>query len=935
MLINATQLEEIRVALVDGNKLYDLDIESPQHANKKANIYKGTITRVEPSLEAAFVDYGAERHGFLPIKEIAHEYFPQGTNFYDHQSLKSLIKEGQEVIVQIEKEERGQKGAALTTYISLAGSYLVLMPNNPRAGGISRRIEGEERTELKQALESINIPQGMGVIVRTAGVGKSPEELDWDLSILTKLWEMIKNTAQSRKAPFLIHQESNIAIRAIRDYLRPDINEILIDDKRVFDEISHHLSLVRPEFLSKVQLYTGSVPLFSKYQIESQIESAYMREVRLPSGGAIVIDPTEALTSIDVNSAKATKGGDIEETALLTNIEAAEEIARQMRLRDLGGLIVIDFIDMTPIKHQREIENRMREAVRQDRARIQFSRISRFGLLELSRQRLRPSLEESSSHICPMCSGQGTVRDTPSIALSILRLIEEEACKSQQSSYFAAIAPIEIASFILNEKRQQLADIEKRHKITITIIPDHHMLAPHFEVQRIIVPAGRKLTTADIYSQREHEYKQEPNALAEEANLNYVNSQLNTKPTDTPALDSQIITTISQAQSAQRPIETLKKSKKSKGLLATIAQLLSSLFKADDAKNSKGKYKNSKNAKKGAKNTAKRANNLKDRKNPKDQSLTTKSKSKKNSSESKKLNTKAEPNSTRDEKLNELKEPKAKKEKAPKSAKAPKAAKETTANATDNSDEQILVQTPQLVEKFRASKIIIKPQQSDEVKIEQGYVPKAYEFTDAKASNTPDCTLSFDSIKEIAILDDSCFEKSPKAGGFESKSTFAQISGISLPEYHQVDYSNQSTARDDSCAPQFEHSSLFGGLSCASYVSYSKQSNSFDNIFDKEDLSIPINPALSEILSMEQKSLASDEAPSANEPAVEQENLEPIDKSLDLEDAFKPVDDPFENNKDDEEEQVLIEKINISESEQSPILTKRAAAAKGLDKDNE
>ncbi len=489
MLINATQEEEVRVALVDGNKLYDLDIESPQHANKKANIYKGVITRIEPSLEAAFVDYGVERHGFLPIKEIAREYYPEGTDFSDHASLKTALREGQEVIVQIEKEERGQKGAALTTFISLAGSYLVLMPNNPRAGGISRRIEGEERAEIRAAFEGINIPHGMGVIIRTAGVGKSAEELSWDLSILTKLWEMIRKAASSKKAPFLIHQESSIAIRAIRDYLRPDIGEILVDSKEVYEHIVHHIKLVRPEFSERVRLYRGEIPLFSKYQIESQIESAYLREVRLPSGGAIVIDPTEALTSIDVNSAKATKGGDIEETALQTNIEAAEEIARQLRLRDVGGLVVIDFIDMSPIKNQREIENRMREACRQDRARIQFSRISRFGLLEMSRQRLRPSLEESTSHVCPMCQGQGTIRDTASLALSIMRLVEEEAHKEHTGDVMA-FAPVEIATFILNNKRRQLEAIEKNTGIKVTVIPDQHMMAPSYEVHRVLNSAS-------------------------------------------------------------------------------------------------------------------------------------------------------------------------------------------------------------------------------------------------------------------------------------------------------------------------------------------------------------------------------------------------------------------------------------------------------------
>lgn len=486
MLINATQQEEIRVALVDGQKLYDLDIESPQHANKKANIYKGVITRIEPSLEAAFVDYGVERHGFLPLKEVAPEYYPEGTNFSDRASLKTALKEGTEVIVQIEKEERGLKGAALTTYVSLAGSYLVLMPNNPRAGGISRRIEGEDRTDLKSAMKGLEVPEGMGIIVRTAGVGKTAEELSWDLQILTKLWSMIKDAASSRRAPFLIHQESNIALRAIRDYLREDVGEILVDSKSVFDEVQHYIKLVRPEFENKVHFYDNiDVPLFSKFQIESQIDSAYQREVRLPSGGAIVIDPTEALTSIDVNSAKATHGGDIEETALQTNIEAAEEIARQLRLRDIGGLVVIDFIDMTPLKNQREIENRMHEAVRQDRARIQFSRISRFGLLEMSRQRLRPSLEESSSHVCPMCKGQGTVRDTSSLALSIMRLIEEESHKENSGDVYA-VCPVDVATFILNEKRDQLAKIEEHNHIRITVVPDQHYMPQEYMVQRVL-----------------------------------------------------------------------------------------------------------------------------------------------------------------------------------------------------------------------------------------------------------------------------------------------------------------------------------------------------------------------------------------------------------------------------------------------------------------
>ncbi|WP_336940688.1 ribonuclease E [Vibrio cholerae] len=484
MLINATQKEELRVALVDGQRLFDLDIESPGHESKKANIYKGRITRIEPSLEAAFVDYGAERHGFLPLKEIAREYFPDGYSYQGRPNIKDVLNEGQEVIVQIEKEERGSKGAALTTFISLAGSYLVLMPNNPRAGGISRRIEGDERTELKSALSSLELPQGMGLIVRTAGVGKSAEELEWDLNVLLKHWSAIKQASDSNPAPFLIHQESNVIVRAIRDYLRRDIGEILIDSNSIYERALEHIRLVRPDFVNRVKKYEGEVPLFSHFQIESQIESAFQREVRLPSGGSIVIDPTEALTSIDINSARATKGGDIEETALNTNLEAADEIARQLRLRDLGGLVVIDFIDMTPVRHQREVENRLREAVRVDRARVQIGRISRFGLLEMSRQRLSPSLAEASHHICPRCKGTGVIRDNESLALSVLRLIEEEALKDNTSQVLAVV-PVSIASYLLNEKRRSINHIEKAQQVRITIVPNSDMETPHFEVIRV------------------------------------------------------------------------------------------------------------------------------------------------------------------------------------------------------------------------------------------------------------------------------------------------------------------------------------------------------------------------------------------------------------------------------------------------------------------
>ncbi|TEP82715.1 ribonuclease E [Pseudomonas aeruginosa] len=482
MLINATQPEELRVALVDGQRLFDLDIESGAREQKKANIYKGRITRVEPSLEAAFVDFGAERHGFLPLKEISREYFkksPEGRI-----DIKEVLSEGQEVIVQVEKEERGNKGAALTTFISLAGRYLVLMPNNPRAGGISRRIEGEERNELREALNGLNAPADMGLIVRTAGLGRSTEELQWDLDYLLQLWSAIKEASGERGAPFLIYQESNVIIRAIRDYLRQDIGEVLIDSIDAQEEALNFIRQVMPQYASKVKLYQDSVPLFNRFQIESQIETAFQREVKLPSGGSIVIDPTEALVSIDINSARATKGGDIEETALQTNLEAAEEIARQLRLRDIGGLIVIDFIDMTPAKNQRAVEERVREALEADRARVQVGRISRFGLLEMSRQRLRPSLGETSGIVCPRCNGQGIIRDVESLSLAILRLIEEEALKDRTAEVRARV-PFQVAAFLLNEKRNAITKIELRTRARIFILPDDHLETPHFEVQRL------------------------------------------------------------------------------------------------------------------------------------------------------------------------------------------------------------------------------------------------------------------------------------------------------------------------------------------------------------------------------------------------------------------------------------------------------------------
>ncbi|MGP9685305.1 MULTISPECIES: ribonuclease E [unclassified Halomonas] len=482
MLINATQPEELRVALVDGQRLYDLDIESGAREQKKANIYRGKITRVEPSLEAAFVDYGADRHGFLPLKEISREYFVKDVS--GRPSIKEVLKEGQEVIVQVDKEERGNKGAALTTFVSLAGRFLVLMPNNPRAGGISRRIEGDERSQLKDAMGQLTVPDKMGLIVRTAGIGRNPEELQWDLDYLVQVWESITTEAAKRSAPFLIYRESNVIIRAMRDYLRQDIGEVLIDSPEVHAEALGFIRQVMPSYQQKIKLYSDEVALFSRFQIESQIETAYQREVKLPSGGSIVIDHTEALVSIDINSARATRGSDIEETALQTNSEAADEIARQLRLRDIGGLVVIDFIDMGPARNQRDVENRMRDALKLDRARVQIGRISRFGLMEMSRQRLRPSLGETSGVVCPRCNGQGTIRDVRSLSLSIMRLIEEEAMK-ENSAQIRAILPVPVATYLLNEKRSVLADLESRQGVRVVLLPNPDMDTPHYDVQRL------------------------------------------------------------------------------------------------------------------------------------------------------------------------------------------------------------------------------------------------------------------------------------------------------------------------------------------------------------------------------------------------------------------------------------------------------------------
>ena len=494
MLINATQPEEVRVALVDGQRLYDFDIESHGREQKKGNVYQAKVSGVEPSLGAAFVEFGSDRHGFLPAKEVSWELSAKSdrTPQTDGQSrdgarapsIADLISPGQQFLVQVDKEERGNKGAALTTFLSLAGRYMVLMPNNPRAGGISRRIEGEDREQLRESLSGLEIPDGMGVIIRTAGVGRSAEELQWDLDYLLQLWEAIRAAGKEQKAPALIYQENNIVLRAIRDYLRQDIGEVLIDSEEAFAEASQFIDKVMPSYQERIRFYSDDVPLFSRYQIESQIETAFLHEVKLPSGGAVVIDPTEALVAIDINSARATKGADIEETALTTNLEAAEEIARQFRLRDMGGLIVIDFIDMSSTKDQRAVENRLREAVAADRARIQIGRISRFGLMEMSRQRLRPSLAEMTTEICPRCAGQGRIHDIRSLALSILRVMEEESLK-ERSSIVRALVPLDVAAYLLNEKRGDVADIEKRTNTHLVIVPSANLETPHYDVQRI------------------------------------------------------------------------------------------------------------------------------------------------------------------------------------------------------------------------------------------------------------------------------------------------------------------------------------------------------------------------------------------------------------------------------------------------------------------
>ncbi|HGG9672527.1 TPA: Rne/Rng family ribonuclease [Neisseria meningitidis] len=496
MLFNATQAEELRVAIVDGQNLLDLDIETLGKEQRKGNIYKGIITRIEPSLEACFVDYGTDRHGFLPFKEVSRSYFRDYEG--GRARIQDVLKEGMEVIVQVEKDERGNKGAALTTFISLAGRYLVLMPNNPRGGGVSRRIEGEERQELKAAMAELDIPNGMSIIARTAGIGRSAEELEWDLNYLKQLWQAIEEAGKAHHDPYLLFMESSLLIRAIRDYFRPDIGEILVDNQEVYDQVAEFMSYVMPGNIGRLKLYEDHTPLFSRFQIEHQIESAFSRSVSLPSGGAIVIDHTEALVSIDVNSARATRGADIEDTAFKTNMEAAEEVARQMRLRDLGGLVVIDFIDMENPKHQRDVENVLRDALKKDRARVQMGKLSRFGLLELSRQRLKPALGESSHVACPRCAGTGVIRGIESTALHVLRIIQEEAMKDNTGEVRAQV-PVDVATFLLNEKRAELFAMEERLDVNVVLIPNIHLENPHYEINRI--------RTDDVEEDGEPSYK--------------------------------------------------------------------------------------------------------------------------------------------------------------------------------------------------------------------------------------------------------------------------------------------------------------------------------------------------------------------------------------------------------------------------------------------
>lgn len=570
MLINATQKEELRVALVEGQRLFDLDIERTSRPQTKGSIFKGRIFRIEPSLEAAFVEYGSEKHGFLPIKEISPEYYCNPLPESGHANIKDLVKPGQEVLIQVEKEERGTKGAALTTFISLAGCYLVLMPNNPRAGGISRRIEGDDRTDLKAVLAELQVPENMGLIVRTAGLGRSVEELKWDLSVLFNQWQAIQQAATQHAAPFLIHQESDVIMRAIRDHLRPDIDEIFIDTPKAYEHAKAHIQLMRPEFLEKLKAYEDPIPLFNRYQIESQIESAFARVIELDNGASIVIDPTEALMSIDINSARATAGSDIEDTALKTNLSAAKEIARQLRLRDIGGLIVIDFIDMSQPRHQRQVENALRDELRHDRARIQIGRISRFGLLEMSRQRLKPSIDDLSHVTCPRCSGQGSIRGIQSLVLSILRMIEEEAMK-QQTSEIRLQVPIDVATYLINEKRETITILERRHAIRVVVLPNHNLQSPHYHVERLRQQEGEGAETLGTASYQ---------LLSDVSTATKDNPHLTARIKETPREPmSPAIKTITQA-----PAPTEKS-----GSSGLIKRLWSAVFGASDEKSTDNK----------------------------------------------------------------------------------------------------------------------------------------------------------------------------------------------------------------------------------------------------------------------------------------------------------------------------------------------------------
>ncbi|MFC1589698.1 Rne/Rng family ribonuclease, partial [Pseudomonadota bacterium] len=597
ILINAAQKEEIRVAMVDGQQLYDLDVEIPSQEQKKANVYKGKITRVEPSLEACFVDYGAERHGFLPFKEISRSYFTEeALKAGGRPDIRTAIAEGTEVVIQIEKEERGNKGAALTTFISLAGRFLVLMPNNPRAGGVSRRIEGEDRQAIREAMSQLTIPDGMGMIVRTGGIGRSVEELQWDLDYLLQLWTAFEAAAADRPSPFLIYQESNVIIRALRDYFRNDINEVLIDSPEVFETAKQFIEQVMPNRISKIKLYEDTVPMFNRFQIENQIESAYRREVQLPSGGSIVVDHTEALISIDINSARATKGSDIEETATNTNLEAADEIARQLRLRDLGGLVVIDFIDMMSNKNQRAVENRLRDAVAIDRARVQIGRISRFGLLEMSRQRLKPSLGEATQIVCPRCTGNGTIRTVESLALSLVRVAEEEALK-ESTGRVEIHVPVDVATFMLNEKRKAIADVEAQTGVHILVIANTALETPQYRVERIRksdLPESSDLPSyqqAEVIDQSYH-----PDDHREKL----IQPERPAVASITPAKPKPPAVTV-----------TAEKKENSKGLLASIVSLFTGNgeeAEAEPAPRSKGQQRSSQGGNRGGRGRSQRGN---------------------------------------------------------------------------------------------------------------------------------------------------------------------------------------------------------------------------------------------------------------------------------------------------------------------------------------